>query len=125
VKRAEPFTENDRGNGPATFNSPANQANHKGQPIEFNTPARAAHGPPIPFDPVEENDAAAAEIEAMFKWKLIGLRRMPAHQRAHALRAAREWRLQALLALRKKRARDQQARYVHWRQQLPPTGPPG
>jgi hypothetical protein len=79
----------------------------------------------IGFEPAEEDEAAATEIEAAFRRKLMGLRRLPQHERAPALRAARQWRVAALRALREKRARDRHARYVLWRQRLPPPRQPG
>ena len=121
MKSTRPSTENDRGNGPATPGSPGKPANHRQEPIEFKTPPQASNG--LPFEQVDEEDAAQAEIEAMFRWKLISLRRLPRYQRAAALRAAREWRLLALLTLREKRARDRRAQYVHWCQQMPPLRP--
>ena len=63
----------------------------------------------------EEDGAAEAEIEAMFKRRITGLRRLPRYQRAGALRAAREWRMLELKALREKRARDRHAKYMAWR----------
>jgi hypothetical protein len=61
----------------------------------------------------------------MFKFKLIGLRRLPRYQRPLALRAAREWRLLALKALREKRARDRHANYSLWRLARPRSKDPG
>jgi hypothetical protein len=52
----------------------------------------------------EDDDAAAREIEAIFRRKLMGLRRLPKRERAAALRAAREERQLALHALRQRRA---------------------
>jgi hypothetical protein len=52
----------------------------------------------------EEDEGAEAEIEAAFRRRLSGLRRMPRTARAHALRAARLERTLALKALREKRA---------------------
>jgi hypothetical protein len=75
--------------------------------------------PFIPFEPVEEGEAETLEIEATFRRRLSGLRRLPRHERSAALRAAREWRLFALKALREKRVRERIARYALWRQSLP------
>jgi hypothetical protein len=104
----------DRGTGPATPESRAHLANEMNDLIKF--PA---------FEPVEEGDAAATEIEATYRARLIGLRRLPRYQRAQARRAAREWRLLALRALREKRARERHANYVVWHRQLPAPRAPG
>jgi hypothetical protein len=77
------------------------------------------------FDGGEEDETAEAEIEAMFKRRLMGLRRLPRYQRAGALRAAREWRVLELKALRKKRATDRHARLMQWRLSLPQPRQPG
>jgi hypothetical protein len=74
---------------------------------------------------LEEDETADAEIEAQFKARLMGLRRLPRYQRAGALRAAKEWRMLALKALREKRATDRRARYALWRLGLPPPRQPG
>ena len=80
----------------------------------------AARGLPLAgLDAVEEDGAAEAEIEAMFKRRLMGLRRLPRYQRAGALRAAREWRMLALKTLRERRATDRHARHMLWRLSLP------
>lgn len=77
-----------------------------------------------PFDDEDQDGGAEAEIEAMFRAKLMGLRRLPRYERPAALRAAWEWRQAALRALREKRARDRHGRYMLWRQQrLPPREP--
>jgi hypothetical protein len=84
------------------------------------------HGSPVHgFEPLEEDEAAEAEIEAMFKRRLMGLRRLPRYQRAGALRAAREWRQLALKALRERRATDRHARHMLWRLGLPAPRQPG
>jgi len=53
---------------------------------------------------VEEDEGAELEIEDEFRRKLAGLRRLPRHERPHALRAAKDTRLHALRILREKRA---------------------
>lgn len=53
---------------------------------------------------VEEDQGAEREIEGEFRRKLAGLRRLPRHERHHALRAAKDTRLHALRILREKRA---------------------
>ena len=120
----EPFMENSHGTGPATPESPATPANEKDQQIRL--PVEGAPGSRfIPAEPTDDAEAAEAEIEALFKCRLMGLRRMPRYQRALALRAARDWRQLALKALREKRERERHARYVLWRSQLPPSIQPG
>jgi hypothetical protein len=99
------------------------QSFRAGQPMENEKPRDGARF--ISLAPVDDDDAQVQEIEAMFKRKLSGLRRLPRHARAHALRAAREWRLAALAALREKRARERHAKWVLWRQQLPAPRLPG
>ena len=44
------------------------------------------------------------EIESLYRRRLAGLRRLSRHERAAALRAARDWRRQAISALRERRA---------------------
>jgi hypothetical protein len=86
----------------------------------------ATRGSPfVGFELVEEHEAAEAEIEAMFKRRLMGLRRLPRYQRAGALRAAREWRQVALKALRETRATERHARFMQWRLGLPAPRQPG
>ena len=50
---------------------------------------------------------------------LMALRRLPRHDRAAALRAAREWFLLPMKGVGEKRARDRIARYQLWRLQRP------
>jgi hypothetical protein len=76
------------------------------------------------FDDLAE-DGAAAEIDANFRRRLFGLRRLPRHLRAAALRAASDERCLALRGLREKRQRERQARYALWRQQLQSPRPSG
>jgi hypothetical protein len=110
-------------------------ASENDQPIQIPSPLRALSSaaaveatrrglPFLPFEPVEEGAAEALEIEATFRRRLGGLRRLPRHERSAALRAAREWRLFALKALREKRARERIGRYVLWRHSLPPPRQP-
>jgi hypothetical protein len=73
------------------------------------------------LEPVADDDAAATEINDLFRRRLTGLRRLPRHDRSHALRAAREWRRLALKALREKRAAERHAR--HRLRQLQTTAP--
>ena len=73
---------------------------------------------------LEEDDGATA-IEMEFRRKVSGLRRLPRHARAQALRAAKDERFLALKALREKRQRDRLARYLLWRQQMSPPRQPG
>lgn len=71
------------------------------------------------------DDDGAAEINAEFRRKLMGLRGLRRGERAQALRAARDCRFLALKALREKRARDRQARFLLWRSRLQPPKPSG
>jgi hypothetical protein len=73
----------------------------------------------VGLEPAEEDETSASEIRATFRQKLTGLRRLPRHERAHALRAAREWLLLALMTLREKRARDRHAKSMFWQLQRP------
>jgi hypothetical protein len=113
--------ENDRGTRPATPASPATSANESERPIQISVSpsisGAAAHAGPdgAGFEPVEADAGAEAEIESMFKAKLMDLRRLPRCERSLAFRAAREWHQSALNALRAKRARDRQAQYMLWR----------
>jgi hypothetical protein len=77
---------------------------------------------PIGPPPADDDDAAEAEIKAVFQGKLMALRRLPRHERAPALRAAREWFLMAMKAAREKRARDRYGKYMQWRLQIPRPG---
>jgi hypothetical protein len=73
-------------------------------------------------DPIEDDDAIAMEIKAMFRRKLIGMRRLLRSERAAALRAAREWLFAALLALRQMRAQRRQDKRTRRRLQRPSPG---
>jgi hypothetical protein len=122
--------ENSHGTGPATPRSPARPASEKEEPIGFQSPVpvfRPAENEPIrggspfiPLEPIEDDDSERIAIEATFKYRLIGLRRLPRYQRALALGAAREWRQIALKELRERRARERNARYMLWQMRLPP-----
>ena len=86
--------------------------------IELTRTGSFPIGPP----PGDEDDAGEAEIKAMFKGKLVALRRLPRRERAAALRAAREWFLMAMKAAREKRGRDRYGKYMQWRLQIPRPG---
>lgn len=124
----------ERGTGPATPASPALPADE--------ITGRPSHPPSIraafrdaaskethwrcalpDLEAPEEDSAGAAEIEATFRLRIIGLRRLRRRDRAPALRAARDWRFLALKALREKRAADRRARYEFWRSRLPGPKP--
>jgi hypothetical protein len=124
VKGKRPFEENDRGTGPATSVSPAHSAPEIDKPPKY-LPALPSVSPPPPelrrsssveMEALDEGDAAELEIEAEFRRKLMGLRRLRHGERAQALRAAREWRSFALNALREKRLRERHSRYLVRRQ---------
>jgi hypothetical protein len=55
----------------------------------------------------------------MFRQKIADLRRLPRHQRAAALWAAKLWLAIELKALREKRSGERQSRYMQWRLQNP------
>jgi hypothetical protein len=60
----------------------------------------------------EEEDNPDVEIQLIFRRKIAGLRRLPRHQRAQALRAALEWLGSAMAALREKRAYTRHRRNI-------------
>jgi hypothetical protein len=117
-KRA--FEENDRGTGPATSVSPAHSASEIDKPPKYLPAAPSVspleselpRSPSVEAEAFDEGDAAEMDIENEFRRKLMGLRRLRRRERAQALRAAREWRSFALNALREKRLRERQARYM-------------
>jgi hypothetical protein len=57
-----------------------------------------------------EGEAEEIEIDTIYRRKLAGLRRLPKRERSHARKAARDWRTQALKALREKNATERHAR---------------
>ncbi|HLH97040.1 MAG TPA: hypothetical protein VKW08_18170 [Xanthobacteraceae bacterium] len=87
--------------------------------------ARDLQGPDPMLRGIEaiEDDGTHLEIEAEFRRRISGLRRLPRHARAQALRFAREQRFIALAALREKRQRERQGRSEALRQRLPGPGP--
>jgi hypothetical protein len=123
----------DRRSEPATLVSPGYPALKTNQPPErqpdaftrlgFGSAAASEvtrRGSPAPeLEALEEDEGAAIEINALFGRKLMALRRMPRRDRPHALRAAREWRRQALKALRDKRAAERHARHILRRLRTP------
>lgn len=111
---SEPM-ENKRGIGPATPVSAALSANEKRKEdgdqaftlIKFNPAAPEVTRRdflPAELMSTEEEDNPDVEIQLIFRRKIAGLRRLPRHQRAQALRAALEWLWSTLAALREKRA---------------------
>lgn len=125
--------ETDRGTGPASSASLAPLAHDNDRSTEapslvlgsaaFEITRGELHA--IPFDPIEDGDAEAIEIEKEFRRRLTGLRRLPRSARAVALREARDWRLVALKALREKHARERQANVALWRQRSLASRPLG
>jgi hypothetical protein len=110
------FAENERGTGPATPVSPASSASEIDKPSD-RRPITSQRLSQIEVelrhksdesDPLDDSDAAEIEIEAEFRRKLMGLRRLRRRERAQALRVAREWRSFALNALRERRLRERQ-----------------
>jgi len=66
---------------------------------------------PIEIDVCEDElSGAKADIDNVYRRKLVGLRYLRRSERPHALRAARDWRKSALRALREKRAVERHAR---------------
>jgi hypothetical protein len=124
----------DRGIGLAALRSPAGQASTSERSMDkppigcarsawrsaaaLETTRHAADLPEL--EPLEEDDGAVLEINQLFRRRLAGLRRLPRHQRAGALRAARDWRRQALGALKERRAAERRARHL-LRQLLKPA----
>lgn len=120
--------ESEQGIGLAALRSPAEQAStsirSEGSafrralsPWSLAALENTHRVPPPELEPLEENEGAVREIGELFRRRLAGLRRMPRYQRAHALRAAREWRRQALKALKEKRTVERHARHLIRQQQ--------
>jgi hypothetical protein len=135
VKSNDRSTETDRGIGPpATPASPAHSAYENDRqsqiPSLLSAVGLAAYEVSqgelhlIPFDPIEDGEAEAIEIEKEFRARLTGLRRLPRNARAAALRGARERRDTALKALREKRARERFANFAAWRLKCLAARPP-
>jgi hypothetical protein len=106
---------NSRGTGPATSASPDSLASDTG-----SRPSRPDTAPgeatlDLEPDNAGEFEAAEREIEADFRRRIAGLRRMPRRDRPYALRAAREQRQLALIALHERRACDRHARFLRRR----------
>lgn len=128
---------NDRGTGLfAAPASPAPLANEKekpneSQPLREEFPTRARgesvrdDSVPIGVGPMEDTDEESFAIEQEFGRRLAGLRRLPRRERAGALRAAREWRVLALKALKERKAGGRHARYLVWKAQLQTPRPAG
>ena len=68
-----------------------------------------------PDGPVDDAASTAAEIQAIFRSRIAGLRRLPKRERAQAMRAALEWLWFAEAALREKRMIERSAQYEHYR----------
>jgi hypothetical protein len=116
--------ENDTGTGPATPVSPTFSA-HQNQKEEDQPTAviklrpsanELTHRDILPVDPIpgEEEDSPEFEVMKMFRRKIAGLRRLPKHQRAQAIRAALEWLSATMKALRDKRAYARHRRHMLW-----------
>ena len=120
---------NNRGTRPATPVSPdyparENNRHTETQPVailaKFGSAAtnevtrRAAD--PVEFDEFEsETSGAEVDIATAYRRKLAGLRYLSKRERPHARRAAHEWRIAALKALREKRAVERRARHARRR----------
>jgi hypothetical protein len=123
--------ENDTGTGPATPVSPALSA-HQNQKEEDQPTAVIKFRPAasdlarrdiFPVDPIpgEEEDNPEFEVMKMFKQKMAGLRRLPKHQRAQAIRAALEWLWSTMAGLREKRAYARHQRHMQRLRMRPPA----
>jgi len=128
--------ENEHGTRPATPASPANSANDKDRPVQSNASVPPSNFAPPEnatrlgsdeggFEPADDCAGGEAEIEAMFRVRLMDLRRLPPSERAAALRAAREWREGARRALRDRRSGARLAQYALWRSRRQPPRAPG
>src|SRR5262249_7835428 len=115
VEGSDLATENDRGTGAADPESPADKPANQGINLMSQVRPETAYAPAavvltsrgsepvIDMESPDDDGAAYTEIDAAYRRRLIGLRRLPRHERIQALRAAREWRAVALMALRQKR----------------------
>jgi hypothetical protein len=63
-----------------------------------------------PEPDTHEGEGEEIEIDTIYRRKLAGLRRLPKRERPHARKAAKDWRTQALKALREKNAIERRAR---------------
>jgi hypothetical protein len=72
-------------------------------------------------EPVDEPDSPEAEIQAIFRTRIAGLRRLPKRERAQALRAALEWLWFAEAVLREKRMIQRYARFSERQRMLKPA----
>jgi hypothetical protein len=122
------LTDNDHGTGPATSVFPALSANEyrKGdedQPTTANkfgpVACELTHRDPLPAEvmPIEEEDSPDVEVMKIFRLKIAGLRRLPKHQRAQAIRLVLEWLWSTMAGLREKRLYERHARHT-LRQQM-------
>jgi hypothetical protein len=101
-------SENDRGTGPATSVSPTpSQANE----FEDWPDSDQCYGSHV-------EDGAESEIEAEYRRRSAGARRMPKRERRQALKQAREWRSAALVALRERRSYRRLSDYLLHRSKL-------
>ena len=94
----------------------ARSAWHSAAALEITR--RATHM--LDLEPLDEDEGAVLEINQLFRRRLAGLRCLPRHEKADALRAAREWRRQALRAVKERRAAERHARHL-LRQSLKPA----
>jgi hypothetical protein len=83
----------------------------------LNEVVRRQAAPPEPD--MVEGEAEEIEIDTIYRRKLAGLRRLPKRERPHARKAAKDWRTQALRALRERNAIERHARRVIRRLQAP------
>jgi hypothetical protein len=107
--------ENDSGGGPAT------SASHTSSAPEIDSEILGGTSEDL-------FSAAVLEIEREFRARLKGLRRLPYRERGLALRLAREWRRDAMQALKERRAKERPRRARsarQWQSASLPHGTPG
>jgi hypothetical protein len=118
-------TENDRGTGPATSVSPVLSANENQKEDDYQpfasgklkmATSELTRPDLLAAEPTSAEDEGSPEFEILkiFRRRIAGLRRLPHHQRARAIRAALEWLWSTLAALREKRAYARHRRHMLW-----------
>lgn len=127
--------ETDHGTGPATSASPAASASApdkacsaRALPHHFRTSSQqlgadarqSAQDPPT--NPAE-GDGDELEIERAYRLRLQSARRLPAHERQAALRAARHWVLAERKRLREQRASRRRGQRLQGSPSLPARMP--
>ena len=124
IASKDPSPGSDRGKRPAALLSPDYLAKEKTERPTDQLPHRVSRkfgaavlselterDRALPESDAVEGEAEEIEIETVFRRKIAGLRRLPKRDRPSARKAAQEWRIRALKALREQRARDRLARH--------------